>query len=635
MKIFFITVLILISQNLFSQNKYSDSTRKIPFDTNKIKDAVLLSNTSEVFSYDSLYIWSDKRSLSEILDDRSGYFVNDFGLGGRNTINFSGYTEKEIGIFRDGIQINDNLFGGFDIQNISINEIDKIEEISNVSSFLYGTNSNGKAINVITKDFFQSKPFSQFRYSQDRFNSLFADVWFTLPFSKKFAWTAGINKHSIDGRYQNSEFDVWRYRTRLDFFPSPKLNIKLNFYYNKIKRELNEGLVYNPVEDSLASISSPVINFVGKEELENFYYDASVTGRFFKNKKSLTKIKLYSANSIRAYENTDSVQYGSFKTFFQSTKYHQIQYAADLKQNLNYPFSKNSSLDFLIGANLYQNYFDNTSGIYRKVDNVKYSLLFKSDFSYNNFHLSAFARADKHEDENYDSLTIVNYGTEASYKYLFKTSYLKFYGGINNLKKENDYPSSPIAEIGGPMMTYNYYEGGFELGLNKTLRINSYYFGNTSVFPTGTIVFAHHGINTNIILNSRYAEVNLSYNYWNSNFFPKNYLKADLSYHNYFFKNKLNIRVGITGKYLTSPDNFYTYSQPLYDFFYGIKDQIKKDNFSADLYLGARIGHANINLTIANVFNTISYNTFMFPLDNRGGFLNSISRFTIVWDFIN
>jgi hypothetical protein len=99
MKIFltFVILFISLNQNLFSQNNKQDSalkkyTVRIPFDTNKIKEATLLSRSSDVFSYDSLYIWNDKRTLSEIMNERAGYFINDFGLGGRNLINYNGYS---------------------------------------------------------------------------------------------------------------------------------------------------------------------------------------------------------------------------------------------------------------------------------------------------------------------------------------------------------------------------------------------------------------------------------------------------------------------------------------------------------------------------------------------------------------
>ena len=130
----------------------------------------------------------------------------------------------------------------------------------NTISFLYGLNVSGKSVNIITKDFFQPKTFSQFRYSQDRTNSLNADINFTIPFSEKFNFSFGLNSHSTDGRYINSDFTTWRGRIRLNYFPSAKINFRFNFNYAQFQRGLNEGLI-NSTNDSLAD---PILAQVGK-----------------------------------------------------------------------------------------------------------------------------------------------------------------------------------------------------------------------------------------------------------------------------------------------------------------------------------------------------------------------------------
>ena len=631
MKIFFICLLMLSFQNLLSQIKPADTSRSVPFDINKIKNSDRLSTTSEIFSYDSLYIWNDKRSLSEIMETRPGYFINDFGLSGRNLINFNGSSEKQTGILRDGIQINDDLFGGFDVQNFSINEIDRIEDISGVSSFFYGVNSNAKAINVITKDIFQTRPFSQLRYSQDRFNSLYADLFFGVPFSKKINFMAGATKHSIDPRYENQEFDSWRGRTRLSFYLSPKLNIKLNFNYTQLKRGLNEGLIYNSNEDSLESSTAPVVNILSNEELTNYYYNADITAKLFKNNSWLTKLKVYSINSLRSYDNSDTSEIGTDTVFFPSGKFHQIQYAADLKQNFDVRLSRDASLNILAGGNYYYNLY-NLDYLFTRIRNVNYSLSSKADLNYKNLFISGFVRMDNHRDE--DTLSFVNYGAEAAYILFFGSNYLKVFGGINNIK-DNDFiriSPSGITEWSVPQ-TKNYFESGFELILNRLLKIKSFYFENVKQFTFNTDTY--RGINSALTIQSKYIDLDIKHNYWDSEIYPKQNLKSDLSYHNIFFRNKLNIRVGIIANYSTSPDFYNTYSQYYYDFYYGIRNPITKSNFTADIYLGARIGRANINITVANIFNSLSYNTYVYPLDNRGGLLNAISRFTIVWDFIN
>lgn len=654
MKIFltFLILFISLSQNLFSQNNKQDSALKkysvkIPFDTNKIKEATLLSGSSEVFSYDSLYIWSDKRSLSEIMNERSGYFINDFGLGGRNLIDYNGYSTKDVGIFRDGIQVNDILFGGFDVQNFSVNEIDRIEEVSNVSSFLYGMSSTAKSINVITKDVFQSKPFSQFRYSQDRYNSLFADVVFNLPFSRKVSWMAGATKHSIDGRYANSEFDVWNARTRLDFFTSPKFNLKLNFYYDNIKRGLNEGLINSGNEAAMEENTAPVVNTSSNENIENFFYNATLTGRFFKDKSSLTKLMLYSNNTIRWYDNKVTLLVGGNTVYNPPANYHYIQYAADLKQNINLKFNRYCNLDFLVGGNAYLNYYNYSGYNFFNVVNKEYTFLFRADFNYENFFLSGFGNyiyLNKDESQfvfiDYENKTpsYYNIGTESGYKFLFsKNVSLKLFGGINNIQQGSLTVNHPGAISYFPSENEKtYYEAGFEFNVKDIFNLKSYYFDTYN--SSGYSNFYQNlsdGVNTSAGIFTKYVDAYINYDYLNSDFYPENFLKADIFYHNFLFNNKLNLKTGFNVKYFSSPDRFYNYSQSYYTFYAGSPVYLDVNGFQVDYYIGARIGHANVNLTIANIFNTFYYDTYLYPADNRGGLLNAISRFTIVWDFLN
>ncbi|MBS1552493.1 MAG: TonB-dependent receptor plug domain-containing protein [Bacteroidetes bacterium] len=586
------------------------------------------------------------------MNERPGYFINNFGPGGRNLINFNGFSPSDIGIFRDGIQSNDILFGGFDVQNISVNEIDKTEEVSGVSSFFYGFNTPGKAINIITKDAFRTKPFSQFRYSQDRFNSLDADLVFNLPFSKKINWMAGITKHSVDGRYENSGFDVWRARTRLSYYLSPKFNLKADFNFSKITRGLNEGLIFTSDKDSLSQKSAAVVNPSSGEVIENYFYNIALTGRFFKDKNSLTKLTLYSNNTIRDYSNSDTITVGTSNYFSPPAKYHYIQYAADLSQNLNYRLSRKSSLEFIFGGNVYLNYYNYANHYINDLYSEIYSLKLKSDFKFENLFLSVFVKANAMKKDvslpfynnlsDKNNYTNVNTGAEAGYKFtLDKNKFLKLYGGVNNISYQNEQTliNAGIFLENTNKKYYQYLESGLEFNIKDKLDIKSFYFHNGK-----NLFYSRYrsagGVNTSLNYYSSFADAYISYNYINSDFFPKHNIKSDISYHNFLFKNKLRLRTGFNIKYFSAPENssgnvYYEYSQSNYSFYHAVSRNVKMSGFQTDFYVGARIGHANVNLTIANIFNTFYYDTLLYPADDLGGFVNSISRFTIVWDFLN
>ncbi|MEO8666153.1 MAG: TonB-dependent receptor plug domain-containing protein [Ignavibacteria bacterium] len=629
MKILFLFILFFLSQNLSAQNNLTDTIRKTPFDTNKIKEAVYLSKTSDVFSYDSLYIWNDKRSLSEIMDQRPGYFIYDFGLGGRNKINYNNRTSDNVGIFRDGIPMNDRLFGDFDIQNISINEIDRIEEISNVSSFFYGINSSAKVINIISKDIFQSKPFSQLRFSQDREGSLFADVLFSQPFSRKMNAQLGVTKHSLDGRYANSEFNIWRGRARINLFLSPKFNTKLNFYLDNYNRELSNGLIYSPDKDSLFDPTlARVIHPNTNEHLENYYYDATITARLFKNPGSLTNLKIYSTNSIRMLVNPDdsSITYKNLP----SSYFHTILYGLSLDQNLKIVHGRKSRSEIVFGGDVYLNYFNSNIFENQNTFNTNYySLRAKYDFVYNFLSVVAMIRNDNIDQKNY-----LNAGMESSLKiFSDNTKTLTLYGGANRIKYNMNEVYGRIFD--GYEQAYvfatplNLFEAGFKFSI-----------GN---FSSNILAYRNHydrpykgynGINAALSFINRNIDITTAVDYAEYEEFPKYYVKAGFAYKDILFRNKLKIKTGIDLKYFKIEGITNQY-QTLYLSLSSSSSFPQQNQFIADFYIGARIGRANINLTLANIFNSLVYNAYIFPLDDRGGFGNVVSRFTIVWDFIN
>lgn len=640
MKIYLAIFLILCAIPGFSQSgdttrtttQTSRDTVKIPFDTNYIKSAYRLSNNSETFGI-SNWIWNDKRNLGEILNERPGYLVNFFNDGGRNTINYNRQYEKNIGIFKDGIQINDILFGGFDIENISLNEIDTVEEISGVSSFLYGINSQARSINIITKDVFQPELFSQLRFTQDRYGSENADVYFSQSLSRKFNYQIGANKHSLSGRYDNSDFDVWRARFRTNWFISPKANFRFNLNYANIERGLNEGLIYS-TEDTLQNPElAKVYNTEAFEKLTNFYYDISFTGKLLKNKNSLTKLKMYSQNSLREYRDPIGRRIDNF---------HSILYGVDLKQNFEFHINRDIKTDLLLGGNAYLNIFqydipgDNNV---RHFTANYYSAIAKLDGYYKNFHISVFSRFDRMFDEGK-----FQYGAEGSYMIYKNTDFsISAFGGVSLVNKGINFsnlisynPDSVLASWQAPLQSQNVNYSEFGIKFNS-----KYFYAKLLQYGlSSTDAFRTIDGNYEVGLLTQYFDAVATLNFNEGEQVlndPKFFLKTDLSYHDLLFQNNLDLRIGVNIKYihdlLVQMYDQYLYSQIGY--FNPPPGAYIDHLFNMDFYIGARIGSANIAFTFANIFDNFNYDTFLYPWDDRGGAFNSLSRFSITWDFLN
>lgn len=648
--IFFCSLLslILISSVSYSQTdslrQKTDSLSRISFDTLKIKNTVLFSPHSDTIPYND-FIWDDKRTVSEVLNEYSGFFVNNKGLGQYNRINYNNFTDYEIGFFKDGIQLNNNFFGIFDPELISINEIEKIEIVSNTSSFIYGIKSYGKAINIITKDKFQPKPFSQLRYSQDRSGSLFADASFTIPFSNKFNFLIRANNHSGDGLYSNSDFSAWRANGRMSWFPSAIWNFKLDFNYSKISRGLNNGLDFYGKDlssetaiDSLRDTKASVLDSLGREENRNYNASLSVYTKSL-GRNSLASAQFYYTHYYRSFGGKEFPYPSSLiYTPHVDEYYNTERLGLNLRFNKRLIFSDKQSLEFTILNNYYRDNYDidyQPDGLGRDTLNYNTSFGFlsgKIDYKINKFLISVMAK----EEMNLSNTTESNFsfGGEAKLKLIENTNFdLDIFAGGNHI--EYRFSNNFAPEIVNTKFHYKTYETGFDFKSEKVKSLISY---NHSGF--------YSSVKFNLIIDvSKFtlkSENNFKVNRFSGSlpFFSKN----DISYSDKLFKNKLDLKIGVNFKFISNYQYYSTYYyDSTWDRFYGsvsysgLYETSKPSNnkFLADFYIGARIGRANINFTVANIFDNFYYDTFMFPSDDRGGLLNAVSRFTIVWDFIN
>ena len=95
---------------------------------------------------------------------------------------------------------------------------------------------------------------------------------------------------------------------------------------------MNDGLVYSSDKDSLTDPDiATVVNPSASEDYENYFYDITLIGRFFKDNNSLTKLKLYSNNSTRNLTNSDTaISISNYPPGFT----HSVLYGLDILQNI-------------------------------------------------------------------------------------------------------------------------------------------------------------------------------------------------------------------------------------------------------------------------------------------------------------
>lgn len=641
-KYFLILILSLtITLDCFSQSVKNDSNKYL-IDTsllklanpNIIKNSFIFSDKSDSVTVND-FIWSDKRNLSEILFESGGFISNFLIFGGRNEFSYNGFSPSAIGVFRDGIQINDLLFGGYDNENIPVNEISSIELTSDVTSFLYGMNSRGKAVNIITKDKFYPYVFTQLRYSQDRYDALSADVRFNIPFSKKFQAIIGVADKGSSGRYKNSDIGIWNASAKLNYYSSKKINLKFSFHYTDINRQLNEGLVNSSKDTLVEPILAVPLNSSSYEKIRN--YDVSLTAlSYVLDKSNVTSFSVHTANSFRQYRDGENIYPQTSEMIFNN--FHSLRYEAILSQTLNLKILKNiSSALFVSGEAVYDiarynfinsdtsvKYNDGSLENFYKIN--RYTAKSRLDITLFRLLLTAAMRADYLNDNLY-----TQYGLEGTLNVYsnHKDINLDICGGVNSTKEGVVYERMLYSDSYNNLPYYSNKKTTFiEVGCK--IRFKNFY-----------VKLSQYGYdyNDNINLSSgnyslawltQYFDAKFSADRNRADYLPDFFLKSDVSFHNYFFDNHLNLRIGINLKYATK------YSPQYYDEYrciYLPGNLPERELFNMDAYIAGRIGSANLTLTFANIFDHMNYTTALYPFDERGGLANSLARFSIVWDF--
>jgi outer membrane cobalamin receptor len=92
-------------------------------------------------------------SLADALSSELGISeISQIGtLGSLSTLSMRGGSDNEVRILMDGVPVNAPSNGRVDISNINMEYVERIEIMRGGSSYLYGGNSVGGVINIITK----------------------------------------------------------------------------------------------------------------------------------------------------------------------------------------------------------------------------------------------------------------------------------------------------------------------------------------------------------------------------------------------------------------------------------------------------------------------------------------------------
>jgi len=626
--------------SLLSNISFSQDTSKTKTDTSKIPFTFIISETK--YSYlnqvnpDTItrkrFLWHPLKAIDDIFNYLPGYYLRTMDAGQINQLTFNQLDHNNTGVLRNGRPINDMIDGSIDLNLLSRNEIAEIELSNGFGNSIY---SYSNTVNIIQRQQFQNRPFTELAFWQDRYANEYVDANFSQNFFKGFNFNFGITKQSYDGKYTNSDFDKWLGRFNFNIAPSKSLNFFLYTNYAKIQRGLNGGIDPDTVDlGNKQTMFNPTLAIVKNSDAyeikERFDIDA---GGIFKKGISFTKLQLYVSNSFRWYRDEENRPNSNGITI--KDNIHWINYGAKLQEILNFKIFKKLSVVSRSEAEF--NHIINMNDFYSDI------------YSYSNYYTNEYLNLFENLEFNYNNLCIDGYLKLRIYSRNGIRTYYRYSGIKINYKVQFDTLNS--VNFFAMYNTKKHYSNvglAFINGQNKLSADLCSYKYYTYYLTTGDISNEYdiRGINTETHLNILNFDLDLKYSYIFKNndltqIVPQHHGNISIAYHNTGFKNKFEFKIGLVSKFWSKYlSNFYNNINNSFSNYLPISS-ITTDtisipaNATLDFFIIGKISRATFGLTFENIFDRLIYNMGVYPAIDRGGLFNTLSRFNITWSFFD
>lgn len=157
MRVFVISMMVLCSLNLFSQDTSEDIEKEYQALLEMEGEGLTIVETYKA-SQDTKTITkeqiekSNSKNLTEVLQKTLNITTSSYGsYGSTSTLSMRGMTSGQVLVLIDGVPVNSKQSGGFDLSTINVGSIEKIEVIQGGADSKYNySGAMGGIINIIT-----------------------------------------------------------------------------------------------------------------------------------------------------------------------------------------------------------------------------------------------------------------------------------------------------------------------------------------------------------------------------------------------------------------------------------------------------------------------------------------------------
>lgn len=262
--------------------------------------SLTLSPDSSSVLHRSQFVWTESKYLGDLIWRIPGYHLSELGEVGKfSHLRAYGVDWRSVPLMIDGRPLNDPYTGALNLYDIPLEAIEQIEPLSGLDALLYG--GQGNAINLVTRQFNNTRPVTNIRYLQGAFEYSLLDGFFAQNIARSTNALLGFQRHVTDGRFANSALDSWHIRGRVRYNVSERFNLALTEYYSRSVNGMNGGIDLTQSRDPFDEITAVVRNADASERVSRHDLTLNGIARLFRDSLSTTQFSVYYSDIEREY----------------------------------------------------------------------------------------------------------------------------------------------------------------------------------------------------------------------------------------------------------------------------------------------------------------------------------------------
>jgi outer membrane cobalamin receptor len=591
--------------------------------------------------------WMEYRSLADIVRQSPGFYLRDQGSPGQyDGLAAHGTDWRSMAVLQNGRLLNDPASGIFRLSEASPEYADRVEIVSGSRAFLYGFNSTGATINLVTKNYNSNRPFTKIDYAEASYGFGYSDGTFSQNLSRKFNLTFGYQHVGTDGRYLNSDADNWNVRGKIRYSPVRSLNIIFSEIYTSTFTGLNGGL--NMEKTGTEAAFNPklavVRNADAYEKLTRNDVDLSLVGTFFGDTVNVTTLTLYYSHLLREYRDEENRNLAAPNGVFIQSDHVSSWMGALFSQNLDAEFTR-----LTVGGSIELRQIEGSPNLGRHRDVISAAYGKDDILLGDRVVISGYGRV-----ENYIGSNAVGFGADASISVL---PALRLFGGGSSSRRwpnyEEQFWTDSTVSRPSPLTPerHLYFEAGAEITLprSSTIRLAAFHriIQNPIVLTplAGAFVFPGITFSNGSEITTSGIETTFGIRFWylfvegqvtalvrNSGGTrlddqPQLYGSGGLYFWDKLLNNNLELKAGVRGTFYTAHQG-EAFNPEILAYVPNTGDRLGAAS-SLDLIILAHIGDAYVHLAWQNLTNVKYFTTPYYVAEDR------VLRFGLSWEFLD